>query len=97
MTALLASPERRRAGLTWRFAAMAAALLAVGGLGGYLAASVPGRQPPALAYAIMDDAINAHLMYANEKRHVVDVAATEAGHMNDWLSKRVGIRLVAPT
>lgn len=97
MAALVATPEKRSAGSLWKFAAMAAGLLIVGGLGGYLAATATYQPPqPAVAYEIMDGAINAHLMYANEKRHAVEVAANEADHLNGWLSNRVGIKLVAP-
>lgn len=75
----------------------AAVLLIVGGLGGYFLGQNTelGAQSPALK-PIAENAVAAHLIYANEKRHVVEVGADQAEHLNAWLSNRVGVKIVAP-
>ena len=78
----------------WRYAA-AAALFAFGGLAGYFAAPQLSSNTPALIQ-LADSAIDAHNIYANEKLHVVEVAADQRDHLQGWLSKRVGVKLVAP-
>jgi anti-sigma factor RsiW len=42
------------------------------------------------------DAIDAHKLYAVEVRHPVEVPGSEADHLVQWLSKRVGYDLRAP-
>lgn len=80
--------------MSWpRNAAAAVILLALGGAGGYLAGQ---RMSSGGDVTQVDDAIAAHLIYANEKRHVVEVAADQADHLNSWLSNRVGVKLAAP-
>jgi anti-sigma factor RsiW len=79
----------------WWRAAAAAALLAIGGLGGYvLGAGNPFTQSEVAR--IGGWAIDAHLVYAAEKRHVVEVGADEKDHLVGWLSNRLGTELVAP-
>lgn len=80
----------------WKFAAMAAALVAVGVLGGYLASTVVGGTQSVAAAPLTENAIAAHLVYSNEKRHVVEVGADQFDHLNTWLSNRVGLKLAAP-
>ncbi|MGE3362297.1 MAG: anti-sigma factor [Rhizobiaceae bacterium] len=78
-----------------RYAAAAAALLAVGGLAGYFAAPRLNSNTPALVQ-MADSAIDAHNIYSNEKLHVVEVGADQRDHLQGWLSKRVGVKLIAP-
>jgi anti-sigma factor RsiW len=78
----------------WRYAA-AAALFALGGLAGYFAAPQLSSNTPALVQ-MADSAIDAHNIYSNEKLHVVEVGADQRDHLQGWLSKRVGVKLVAP-
>ena len=42
------------------------------------------------------EAIAAHTIYAAEKLHVVEVGADQKDHLVGWLSKRIGMTLVAP-
>lgn len=76
-----------------RYAA-AAALLVAGALAGYFAA--PRSQAVAPMVQMADNAIDAHRIYSNEKLHVVEVGADQRDHLQGWLSKRVGVTLVAP-
>jgi anti-sigma factor RsiW len=88
-------PSRGRYVL-WR-ALAAAVILAVGGVGGFTAARMIPLQPGGESAAqIADRAIAAHVIYAAEKLHVVEVGADQKDHLVGWLSKRVGLRLVAP-
>lgn len=80
----------------WRIAAAAAAIFVVGGLSGYIVGStarVPAVSPN---LQLAENAIDAHVIYAAEKLHVVEVGADQRQHLVTWLSKRIGIPLVAP-
>ncbi|MET2827654.1 anti-sigma factor family protein [Mesorhizobium shangrilense] len=80
----------------WWLAAAAAAVLAVGGVGGYLAgADGLGQEDPA-EDQLAEQAIAAHVIYAAEQRHAVEVPASDKDHLQTWLSNRVGLKLVAP-
>ena len=96
---LLAQRRRRRHGQLARIAA-AVALLILGGVGGWTVRDVlPGLTLSAsaiLASAVFDDAIAAHRTFSVETRHPVEVGANEEAHLVQWLSKRLGHRLIAP-
>jgi anti-sigma factor RsiW len=79
----------------WWRAAAAAALLAAGGAAGYLLGTGNPFAEPEVA-RIGGWAIDAHLVYAAEKRHVVEVGADDKEHLVGWLSTRLGTDLIAP-
>jgi len=80
----------------WWLAAAAAAILAFGGLGGYFAGiDRLGQEDPA-EDQLAEQAIAAHVIYAAEQRHAVEVPASDKDHLQTWLSNRVGLKLVAP-
>ena len=94
-------PSRAR---PWRIApwlAVAAAVcLIVGGLGGFFAGQYQTRQemaavPPQPPSWIMQVA-EYHRVYADEKRHLVEVAAAETPHIESWLGKRLDMALAVP-
>ena len=74
---------------------VAAALLFVAGLAGGYGLSVSWRGQPA-DRLLAEEAIAAHRIFSAEKRHVVEVGADEEAHLVGWLSKRVGVDLLAP-
>jgi anti-sigma factor RsiW len=78
----------------WR-ALAAVAILIVGGLGGFIIGRVHWGVPLS-GETVADRAIAAHVIYASEKRHVVEVGADQKDHLVDWLSKSVGVHLMAP-
>ena len=84
-------PPRRN---TARALAAAAALLATGAAAGWFAASM--RTPTTPAFTIADDALRAHVTYVAEIAHPVEVAADQADHLVQWLSKRLGHAVKAP-
>jgi anti-sigma factor RsiW len=93
------SRARPRPMASW-LAAAAAICLVVGGLGGFFAGQYQTRQELAAATQqppswIMQVA-QYHRVYANEKRHLVEVAAAETPHIESWLGKRLDMPLVVP-
>lgn len=100
----VAAAGRRRA---WPQAVAAVLLLGAGLVGG-LAASrflpgAGGEDPVPVAATsppFARDAVLAHAVYTPEVRHPVEVAATAAAdeaHLVQWLTKRLGTPLKAPT
>ena len=95
LTAVVASDRPRKRPLHWRLAA-AAVIVVTGGLTVYLL-GMSGWRPSVNPNAqLADNAIAAHVIYAAEKLHVVEVGADQRDHLVSWLSKRIGIPLVAP-
>jgi len=84
--------------LYWaRQAAAAIVLLAVGGSGGwYFAQQAQPVMPTAEQLGFGERAAVAHVVYAPEVRHPVEVAADEQTHLVAWLSKRLGTKLKMP-
>lgn len=74
----------------------AAVLLSAGLLGGYLVGASGWHPANDEGRLIADSAIAAHDIYSREKLHVVEVAADQREHLLGWLSKRVGLTLIAP-
>ena len=79
----------------WRRYAAAAAIFALGiGLGWFARGEFVAPQVVQLSFA--RQAATAHIVYAPEVRHPVEVPASEEAHLVGWLSKRVGTTLKAP-
>jgi anti-sigma factor RsiW len=66
--------------------AAAAALFVVGAAGGWLSHEWTEDYDPQ-AFALADLAADAHLLYAAQVRHPVEVPAREEDHLRTWLSK----------
>jgi anti-sigma factor RsiW len=97
--AYLLAQRRRRHRRLVRIAA-AVALVVLGGIGGWTARDVlpvlTSSASAVLASAVFDDAIAAHRTFSVETRHPVEVGANEEAHLVQWLSKRLGHRLIVP-
>lgn len=78
---------------SWRMAA-AAALLVAGGLGGYLL-GVHGSESDS-DDRMAELAIAAHTTFAGDQARPVEVDGSDQAYLTKWLSKRTGLRLVAP-
>jgi anti-sigma factor RsiW len=80
--------------------AAAVALLIVGAIGGWgahdLLPVLTSSASAVLASSVFDDAIAAHRTFSVETRHPVEVGANEEAHLVQWLSKRLGHRLIVP-
>lgn len=92
----------QRAQQWWRLGGMAAGVLLAFG-GGWLghttwqsqgAVRMASQTAPTLEF--VRQARYAHMVYAPEVRHPVEVAAAERDHLVQWLSKRVGRPLKVP-
>ena len=82
----------------WIAHAKAAILVGVGIAIGLMVSMVaPLSSDPSLATAQLPlRAARAHMVYASEVRHPVEVDATQQEHLVKWLSKRLGIDLKVP-
>ncbi|MFE0013884.1 anti-sigma factor family protein [Mesorhizobium sp. NPDC059054] len=80
----------------WWQAAAAAVLLATGAAGGYVAGTRGIGTEDAVADRFAEEAVAAYVVYAAEKRHAVEVPASDEEHMRNWLSARIGLKLVTP-
>ena len=98
--ARLMAERRRRHHRQFVRIAAAVALLIVGGIGGWgahdLLPALTSSASAVLASAVFDDAIAAHRTFSVETRHPVEVGANEEAHLVQWLSKRLGHRLIVP-
>src|SRR5205085_3604211 len=64
-----------------------------GGAGWFGRAAWEGNAPPG---AVAAEALDAHKLYVVEVRHPVEVPGSEADHLSQWLSRRIGYTLRAP-
>jgi anti-sigma factor RsiW len=84
-----------RAGLpVWAQLVAAVVLVMVGAVGGWGLRG--GGVLPAETPAYVQRAVGAHLVYAAEVLHPVEVRADQQDHLVGWLSKRLGAPLKAP-
>jgi anti-sigma factor RsiW len=88
----LRRPPVRRTASPLRYAA----LLAVTIMGGILGWVLRGEQPLTITADLPQQAALAHLVYAPEIQHPVEVSAHEEAHLVSWLSKRLGAPVHAP-
>lgn len=80
----------------WRSIAAALALVLIGGAGGaYLTRSF-GAQQVASAMPWLDQVAGYHLIYAAQKRHLVEVPASDSDHLQNWLASTTGVSFTVP-
>ena len=79
----------------WTRIAAGLLLFLVGGLAGW---GLHGQQAKRMAAddGFVRQAVGAHVVYAGEIRHPVEVGANEEAHLVAWLSKRLGATVRAP-
>jgi anti-sigma factor RsiW len=94
--ARLMAARRRRRYLQFARIAAAVALLIVGWGAHDLLPALTSSTPAVLASSVFDDAIAAHRTFSVETRHPVEVGVDEEAHLVQWLSKRLGRRLIVP-
>jgi len=90
---LLIPLSARREMPVWRAAAVVTWLL-VGGMAGYLLHGPD--ETVALTRPLPVEAAYAHAVFVPEVRHPVEVDASQQGHLNAWLSKRLDRPIAAP-
>lgn len=90
----------------WPYALAASVMLVLGVLLGWTLRpllqdaarpSAVARAPALDSQAFVKEAAVAHVVYLPEKRHPVEVGADQREHLVQWLSKRLGAPLKAPT
>ena len=86
------APPRALRGLA---AMVALVALLVGATGGYFAGTA-NAPAPVVARGWLQDIADYHRVYAAQKRHLVEVGADEADHIETWLSKTVGTDVRIP-
>ena len=97
--ALVAGLSRGGRGHTRRFAlaaGFALFFLAGGGAGALLTAALQQDAPVQIAQMLPEASKANYLIYAGERRHPVEVAASEEEHLVRWLGNRIGRTLHAP-
>ncbi|HJV95893.1 MAG TPA: anti-sigma factor [Albitalea sp.] len=96
---VLRAAGRARRRTAWQQAAAAAVLLAVGVTAGRWWGPLGSAAPPTLAASpeFVREAVIAHAVFVPETRHPVEVAAAEEAHLVQWLSRRLGAPLKAPS
>ncbi len=90
--------ERRHRQLTrWRIAAAIALALGLGGTGGWFLHRPPAPGRTALAMQLLEqEAFASHLVYAADRRHPIEVGASDEPHLKQWLSNRLGHQVAPP-
>ena len=88
-------PEQKRTTAPWWTAVAAALALIIGGAGGYLTAQNTATQV-ATTRGWLADIADYHRVYSAQGRHLVEVPANEADHIETWLTKSVGANVAVP-
>ncbi|HYD59700.1 MAG TPA: anti-sigma factor [Noviherbaspirillum sp.] len=83
--------QRRRFPVAW---AASVAALAIGLVAGWGAHGMLQPEPAPMVFA--ERALRAHILYASEKRHPVEVPGDQEAHLVAWLSKRLDAPIRAP-
>ncbi len=89
-------PRARTAAGTWRRLAAALLLFALGGTAGWSLHGLGEGGGPLAEPGFVRRAVGAHIVFASEVRHPVEVGADQEAHLVGWLSKRLGSPLKAP-
>ncbi|MBA8840474.1 anti-sigma factor [Ochrobactrum sp. RH2CCR150] len=80
---------------SWRMAAAAVVLVAVGAGAGWFGRDALEATPPS-SMPLVSEAMAAHSLYTSEIVHPVEVKAEQEQHLSAWLSKRLERTLVIP-
>ena len=78
----------------WRNLAAALALILIGGAGGAYLTRTTAPQQTAMGW--LDQVAQYHLVYAAQKRHLVEVPASDIEHLQKWLSDTTGVAFKVP-
>ena len=88
--------QHSRSARRWIEAVVAVVIAALAAAGGYLLRELTAEtRRPETAFVVT--AIGAHSVYVPEVRHPVEVGAAEETHLVQWLTKRLGANVRAPT
>ncbi len=96
MLDLVENPSPKSKKPLWMQIAAAVVLLLAGGAGGWGLHGLQAVPQITPMPSYVERAVGAHIVYAAEVRHPVEVAANQEKHLVAWLSKRLGNPLRAP-
>jgi len=96
MLDLVMKPAARSNRPIWMQIAAAVVLLISGAVGGWGLHGLQRVPPISSLPSYVERAVGAHLVYAAEVLHPVEVAAKQEAHLVKWLSKRLGNPIRAP-
>ena len=86
----------QRRPIWWAAAAAAVLCLGLGGTAGWYLGTSPRQSRNELAMSLLlQQAMASHAVYADDRRHPIEVAAADREHLSQWLSNRLR-RSVAP-
>lgn len=77
----------------WGSIAAGFAILMIGAAGGYM---ISGQNAPRQTAGWLHDIADYHAVYAAQDRHLVEVGADQAEHIQTWLGKTVGATFTIP-
>ncbi len=77
----------------WATLAASLVIFALGGIGGY---SLKGQEPPVQTAGWLAAVADYHAVYAGQERHLVEVGADEADHIETWLGNTIGASFSIP-
>lgn len=80
----------------WAIAAAVVGALMIGGAGGLYFGGVATQQETSTVAAWIADIADYHAVYAAQVRHLVEVPAEEADHIETWLTATLGADVVIP-
>lgn len=90
-------PVAANSNVKWQSIAAAIMLFFAGGIGGYI---LNDQTTPEVQIAASDSWLNHvasyHGVYANEKRHLVEVDASESDHIKNWLGNTTNVGFSIP-
>lgn len=93
-TPLTAKPVR--SGRIWNAMAASLVVFCLGGAGGYLLNENLTPQVEVAGGGWLADVADYHEIYASQSRHLVEVGAQEADHIETWLGRTVGADFSIP-
>jgi anti-sigma factor RsiW len=97
LSRLLEARLRQRHGWWWQLAASVVLCLGIGGAAGWYFGSAQRPDRTALAVSLLQQqALASHSVYAADRRHPIEVAATDSDHLTQWLSNRLHRTVAAP-
>lgn len=95
--ATILQERRDRRIARWRIAAAIVLSLGIGGTSGWFLHQPPAPDRNALAMQLLEqEAFTSHFVYAADRRHPIEVSASDEPHLKQWLSNRLGQKVAPP-
>ncbi len=92
----VADPRPKAPPRYWPALAAGLAFAVFGGVGGFMVGQSQPQQTQIAQVGWLNDIADYHGIYSQQKRHLVEVPASEADHIKDWLGKTLNIAFDIP-